>query len=199
MLAAITIPVVSRVRSSAADATCKSNLRQLYSALLLYAQDHKDCLPVAYDGGSISWVSELLDGNYLPRIRNDISGSSSDVLGCPVQRKSISPFNPSARTYSLNYHLQNSRTSPRTLASIDPPSRVLLSGDGAGPNAENPPFNIQFIAKTIYVPTPVHPDANGRINTLYADGHVSTLTSADIPGTGSSTPGTAAYQFWQGR
>lgn len=40
ILAAIIIPTVGRVRESAKDATCKSNLRQIATALNIYATDH---------------------------------------------------------------------------------------------------------------------------------------------------------------
>ncbi|MDR1279517.1 MAG: prepilin-type N-terminal cleavage/methylation domain-containing protein [Opitutaceae bacterium] len=41
ILAAIIIPVVGRVRQSAADATCKSNVRQLTMAYVMFLNDHK--------------------------------------------------------------------------------------------------------------------------------------------------------------
>ncbi len=56
ILAGILIPVVGRVRNSARNATCISNLRQYGAALYLYAQDNKDRLPL---GGGTPWFSDL--------------------------------------------------------------------------------------------------------------------------------------------
>jgi prepilin-type N-terminal cleavage/methylation domain-containing protein/prepilin-type processing-associated H-X9-DG protein len=65
ILAAILIPVVGRVRDSAQDAVCKTNLRQLHGAWLLYANDNNGFVPVAstvgQEGASRSgeWVRDL--------------------------------------------------------------------------------------------------------------------------------------------
>ncbi len=45
ILAAIIVPVVGKVRATATKATCASNLRQLATASLLFAQDNKQQLP----------------------------------------------------------------------------------------------------------------------------------------------------------
>jgi len=47
ILAAIIIPTVGAVRQTAQAAACTSNLRQIATAVLLYAQDNKDMLPSA--------------------------------------------------------------------------------------------------------------------------------------------------------
>ncbi len=47
ILAAILIPVVGRVRSKARDAQCLSNLRQIGTAMILYANENRDLLPMA--------------------------------------------------------------------------------------------------------------------------------------------------------
>ncbi|MDR1279657.1 MAG: DUF1559 domain-containing protein [Opitutaceae bacterium] len=66
ILAAIILPVVGKVRESARRAQCVSNLRQIASAVLLFADDHRGILPGGikdqYDhlglaGGQTAWIS----------------------------------------------------------------------------------------------------------------------------------------------
>jgi prepilin-type N-terminal cleavage/methylation domain-containing protein len=52
ILAAIIIPVTGRVRESARKAACVSNLRQIGTAVMLFAADNKNRLPVANDYGA---------------------------------------------------------------------------------------------------------------------------------------------------
>ena len=64
ILASILIQVVSRVRESARDAVCKTNLRQLQSAWLLFAQDSEGFVPMGierFDNHSLGWVNYLAD------------------------------------------------------------------------------------------------------------------------------------------
>lgn len=65
ILAGIIIPVVGRVRQSAADATCKSNVRQLTTAYLLFMQDNKmKPLPVAFGPNTPNeWLSQSENHN----------------------------------------------------------------------------------------------------------------------------------------
>jgi prepilin-type N-terminal cleavage/methylation domain-containing protein len=47
ILAAILIPTVGKVRDTARQARCGSNLRQLAMAVIIYANERKDTLPTA--------------------------------------------------------------------------------------------------------------------------------------------------------
>ncbi|MDR1282437.1 MAG: prepilin-type N-terminal cleavage/methylation domain-containing protein [Opitutaceae bacterium] len=65
ILAAIIVPVVSRVRESARAAQCASNLRQTGSALYLFINDNRGAMPFSNgkknenDNGNTSWMHEL--------------------------------------------------------------------------------------------------------------------------------------------
>ncbi len=56
ILAAILIPVVGRVRDSAKNGVCQSNLRQWHNAWLMYANDHNGNVPRAR---SRNWLTAL--------------------------------------------------------------------------------------------------------------------------------------------
>jgi prepilin-type N-terminal cleavage/methylation domain-containing protein len=52
ILAAILFPVFAQAREAARKATCQSNLKQFMSAILMYAQDCDECLPLAVNGNN---------------------------------------------------------------------------------------------------------------------------------------------------
>ena len=63
LVAALMFPVFARTRESARRTTCQSNLRQIGTALLLYAQDNNGRLPSAE--ASPHWV-----GAVMPQVKN---------------------------------------------------------------------------------------------------------------------------------
>lgn len=54
LLVGILLPVLGRARESANRAACLANLRQAHQALLLYAQAHRDQVPLGYRRGKQS-------------------------------------------------------------------------------------------------------------------------------------------------
>ena len=75
ILMGILLPVLAKARASAADVKCKSNLRQLMTGALLFANEHKGSLP----------------GNWFDRLKPDtehqdfLFGASSSYLDAPQQ------------------------------------------------------------------------------------------------------------------
>lgn len=76
ILAAILFPVFARAREKARQASCQSNLKQFSLAVLMYAQDFDECLPMygyaLWGGGGGSgtkWKTMWLDCT-LPYVKN---------------------------------------------------------------------------------------------------------------------------------
>src|SRR5438270_8790302 len=62
ILAAILFPVFAQAREKARQATCISNLKQLGTAALMYAQDYDEQWPMLESGGTTRYtVANLLD------------------------------------------------------------------------------------------------------------------------------------------
>lgn len=206
ILLTVLIPVARRARATAHETECKSNLRQLHLAVTAYLQDHRNEFPVSYVANKSTWASDLLDGEYVPRRRVAIGDSRSEIFGCPAQRLAISHGGDKhwklQRTYGYNYYVGRPG---RNALSVRSPSKTLLLADGKyEPSSVSTPYNVQLIPGS-FMPTPAHPDQNGRVNCLFVDGHVEGRLIGDTPDGIPEGPGGQGnplaelrYQFWQG-
>ncbi len=78
ILAAILFPVFAKAREKARQSSCTSNLKQIGTALLMYAQDHDECYLTTDE--SVGWC-HWYDG-LQPYVKNDA------VFRCPSYRSS---------------------------------------------------------------------------------------------------------------
>jgi prepilin-type N-terminal cleavage/methylation domain-containing protein/prepilin-type processing-associated H-X9-DG protein len=95
ILAAILFPVFARAREKARQASCQSNLKQLATAALMYAQDYDERIPASFMYSpaypNLRWWPELV----YPYVKN------SQLFLCP----SADPFgmwNPGGYTFNVN-------------------------------------------------------------------------------------------------
>jgi prepilin-type N-terminal cleavage/methylation domain-containing protein/prepilin-type processing-associated H-X9-DG protein len=114
ILAAILFPVFARAREAARSTSCKSNLKQITTAVAMYVQDYDEILP---HGGNSSPVIpsrwyHLTD----PYIKN------AGVLKCP----SYQPL----RGYGTNQNLMDWNFGV-ALAEVQMPADTVLIGDAA--------------------------------------------------------------------
>ncbi len=155
VLAAIVIPVVGHVRVSARTAECLSNLRQINSAIHLYAIDNRRLLPYGYDTVNGQWY-RVIDGYFGNRQETGVSAfqanTGSPVLFCEAESVKHDSGNASAskRTnYSANPRLMptNQPTAAGSvkarvsLNEIVRPSEVILIADGTVRTDGNPSFH----------------------------------------------------------
>lgn len=122
ILAAIIIPTVGKVRNSARDAGCKSNLRQYAFASMMYAEDNKGKLPEHQGASSPKWVDCVRP--YLAsgaRKGGELIVDGEVQLRCPAFAIRAGEFkttldNDTARgrgyQYNLNLRLKPVPTSP---------------------------------------------------------------------------------------
>lgn len=188
VLAGIMLPVISRVRSSAERATCVSNLRQTYSASMLYAADNRDYLPDPDLRGTTPpppsdlkfWWDQIR-----PYYANfdKIKSHQLQALRCPTHAKRLkdvigTDFN---NNYGMNIALGRNyspaRTVRRTLASLPSPSRTLMITECAY-NATDSLTSLRVgnIVASATFPiggTYIGGAHGGANNILWCDGHVS--------------------------
>ena len=97
ILCSILIPALQGVRNSAQQASCASNMRQIGSALLLYAASNNNKLPETSHTAAFgqSWIYTLSD--YL--------GDCDEVRICPADPKGDGRFDAGGTSYILNSFL----------------------------------------------------------------------------------------------
>lgn len=96
ILAAMLLPALSRARENARKSVCMSNLKQIGTAVLMYAQDW-ECTPQPYP---TSWGYRIFgyyDGAYQPgglgRLVPDyISTGGLNVFNCPSNKIHLYPY-----------------------------------------------------------------------------------------------------------
>jgi prepilin-type N-terminal cleavage/methylation domain-containing protein/prepilin-type processing-associated H-X9-DG protein len=99
LLVGILLPVLGRARESANRAVCLSNLRQTHQALLLYAQAHRDQVPLGYRRGGKQSNSQVYSGGVTRRFvlfgLIHEAGLTPDgrVLFCPSENNPRFDFN----------------------------------------------------------------------------------------------------------
>lgn len=110
VLVAMLLPSLQRARETARRTVCKSRLRQLGTAYLMYANDYDDWFPAPMYGEQYtwgySWDAQLAKYLNYPRVLNGDSDSPPEadysVLQCPSDKfKVTSHPNGIRRTYSM--------------------------------------------------------------------------------------------------
>ncbi len=133
ILAAIILPVVSKVRQTAKEAAGLSNLRQLGQGVLIYAQDNRNQLPMAFaplpgGGGNVVWSTEIdrflasrNSVNWAPTLSRDPSASLAIDGG-------QGHFSANA---NVMYDFTWQPATPRRLTEFSRPSETLMAFDGS--------------------------------------------------------------------
>ena len=119
ILAAILFPVFAKAREKARQSSCNSNVKQIMTAILSYAQDYDETLPRGYyyipPGGTNDWLSWAQF--IYPYIKNQ------QLFTCPSYRAGVF-VNANLGTGALSSIVangpMNAQRSPR-------PSRIVLS------------------------------------------------------------------------
>jgi prepilin-type N-terminal cleavage/methylation domain-containing protein/prepilin-type processing-associated H-X9-DG protein len=201
ILAAILFPVFARAREKARQASCLSNVKQLDTAYLMYAQDYDEStcptyLPPVQSPDRIDmWIWEKtaepghLGSRLMPYIKNE------QMLRCPSAKSTI-------WGYGMNYY--PTRYAQATIGSSGPgeyghggaslaafarPAETIVLGDSRSargcPYIGNAYFPGYSFRSSGYVCGGTDPRHNDGINVGYADGHAKWLPESKVaPGSG---------------
>jgi general secretion pathway protein G len=208
LLAAILVPAAHRVVATAGQAKCAANLRQIGVALSSYASDHSLVLPYGYwvspAGDRKSW--DLLISDYLDLRQSGRWLESAEVMHCPAD--DIPPL-PQADNYRRTYAMARGSNGfgitangvPTAYEGIrvtsvpSPGDTIIITEFSSGVAIGDPVDNIVGLPACCVVDSPSiqlsrgngSPNGlhQGKMNYLFADGHVASLDPQDTIGTGS--------------
>ena len=146
VLAGIALPMVGRMRESANQGKCVSNLRILSAAILLAAGENNGILPAALDQSlpqdQRNWMSKI-SASVSPWSPSVASGGkpNSSIFNCPAtKRKGTGAWPATGPCYGVNTSIMGvvyvgtglGPTSSKSLAALDRLSTLGLIGDSAG-------------------------------------------------------------------
>jgi prepilin-type processing-associated H-X9-DG protein len=171
ILAAILFPVFAKAREKARQASCLSNVRQFNTAILSYAQDYDETLPMSttFTGNGVVTLADMVQ----PYCRN------TQIIFCPSDRTGAveiqnvltalgAPMAPGAvprMSYTCNYlclvsKADNPTLWPVSLGEVEYPSECPMIYDG-----------IWNTSMTLPGPSYPHNRHNNGVNLGYVDGH----------------------------
>jgi prepilin-type N-terminal cleavage/methylation domain-containing protein len=156
ILAAILFPVFAQAREKARQTACTSNLKQIATGALMYAQDYDETMCVWTGGYNWNTWGTMYPRLIDPYIKSGIkynSGDNSteikDVWACPTAKGQLSVLsntyaynyytlgglnlnvNPSSRGSNWGPYQDPSYNRPAPLASLNKPAETIMFVEGA--------------------------------------------------------------------
>lgn len=160
-LVVVLVPLLRPRESGCRPMTCRSNLKQIGSALLMYSMDYDDMLPphATFSLGKSTTISGLLD----PYTKNP------RIFACPSDSENAEGDgggkNPPAG-YGYNWLALSPMGRPLSLNRVGKPADTVAFVDAAGPNAAP-----AALAPVFGSGAPIYRHAK-TANALWLDGHV---------------------------
>lgn len=204
LLAGLAVPAISSAMGKSRDGACLSNLRHLGTAILSYPVDNNGYLPrgnMNSEGGrdGYEWYKAIY--NYIPTMNAQISGRQvNKIFLCPSE-KQPPVLDTTCCQYTVSFALEAGDSSttgtgtngngPRTMASIEAPSKTILMVDGkiglvTYPYGTESTSTWNSVRADLQKSDPSQSEkirfrhsSKAAINALYADGHVATLKWSD--------------------
>lgn len=194
VLAAIVITTLGRVRKSAQNAACASNLRQIGAAALLYASDHKGMLPPVQTSGPAwpqgTWmylIQPYAEGKKLADTAGNIGLCYDGIFHCPAKEDwaltGTGVTDLQRTSYGMNtfvpfgYAAVGLTDYPSMrLAVFTRPSDTMLASDFNASDYKIP--NQDYLYKSAAGLLSLR--HSGKHNVVMVDGHVASLSAAGL-------------------
>ncbi len=162
ILAAILFPVFARAREAARATSCRSNVKQIMTAIMMYAQDNDEALHY-HDGRTSPQTCWAFIMN--PYIKN------GQVWKCPSDTAPGNTWNGTATDYAISYGWSWTWLNGQSLAAIGKPADTIAVTDAAN-WVSRAWDDYPVVAPNYY---PVMYRHNEMANIGFLDGHVKAM------------------------
>ena len=173
ILAAILFPVFAKAREKARQTSCLSNIKQVGLAIMMYAQDYDETLPMKYFNTGVSGAILYPGGNpssasiwplpVHPYVNN------LQVWTCPSYRYKWNGNYSGHCPYGINDHIDG-----YMIADIKSPASTIFTADSLSETnsmSYRITRNILFQSGTTLIRSAVDDRHNGGANFALCDGH----------------------------
>ncbi len=167
-----------RVKQKATELKCQNNLRNIGSALLEYASDYYDCVPVYFP----PWQNALLP--YMGIKRDDYleAGRPHLLFQCPLSPASASVNRFIKNNFGINFYQSNdagttSYPARQSIRSVHYPYRRMIVADRWEDSEKNQETQLNGKSKL----APRH-GGGSQVNILYLDGRCKDEILVLLPG-----------------
>ncbi len=197
VLAAFLVPSVQGMVVAAQRAECSSNLRQVGTAILLYANDHDGSLP-----GTTHELGTDIDQAWIFALKPYL-GNVDEVRICPADPKGAERLAADGTSYILNSFVFVPRIGPfgevmpgslNNLRYLSEPSKTLFAGnisDDQGASMQNDHTHSERwdgnwaalcadLAPDRFTKSEAADNLNGSANYLFGDGHVENIKASEV-------------------
>ncbi len=183
VLVAMLLPALSTARKAAKQAVCKSNLRQIATGFMMYANDNNGTLPPMYyhydssspDYWKHCWFGWDKESCYLyPYLNTYFIGRVSEDHRSRFICPDVDPEDDITYCYGYNKVIgrPNNLWRVRKLDQFPKPTRVFLLGDGTS-------FRIYPDNSILQASAFRH--SKNKVNFAYCDGHVGDMVYENVP------------------
>lgn len=176
ILASLLLPGLRAVREAGKRTKCVSNLKQLGLAVAMYVSENGDRIPTYRDTNFRGWYDNVTGpiNNFVKYYDPTLSPVRQQVLFCPTRSEQFG--NPGLGIYGANLWVTGDDTDSaswpnRSFSSLINPARTIVFGD-----AMNHASVIHYVSMLYF------PHGNKLANYVFADGHVSAYTFAQLVG-----------------
>ncbi|MDO9465016.1 MAG: prepilin-type N-terminal cleavage/methylation domain-containing protein [bacterium] len=179
LLASMLLPALLGAREMGRRIKCVSNLKQMYMAFVMYANDYDDYVvplqTAPYYGGP-AWYK----ADQLPVYLNKNLGTNQRVFKCPSDTNKSTVIDYNTISYGYNYwhvghHGGDIYVGYIRLSKIDEPSRTMVFADGYGSNEA---YRMMIRNYGYDIDTGRH---NNGANLVFLDGHVKWCPASEFP------------------
>ena len=189
ILASMLLPALGKARDKAKAISCAGNLKQIGSALLMYAFDNEATLPPYGEVffNKTVW-QEYLAEKYLNVNKSTLGAwkNTSNPFICPSDNDTYS-LHGLLNSYGMNYWITPTAKNKK-ISSMTTPSETFLASGCPAKYVFQGPFNPYTVSKI-----ECRHALNKRGNFVYCDGHVGTKTVGEI-----GPDYKANSSFWEG-
>lgn len=194
VLVAVLLPALNQARATAKTVTCMSNLKQIGTAMLMYADEHhgwtprifEDALPTGYGPEDFYWYERLGSQGVFSEDSADPNDPAQSVLVCPSQAPWR--FAERQRTYGMLRHMSSTAYNAWHLSrepivdsqgyvDVEALTNFVLVGDSVYDVDRQ---QMYYLYKNGGEGRQIHARHNGRANVLFGDGRVAAPNAAEL-------------------